>query len=202
MRDLVDGYEQMKHTAGKLDFADLLLRTRNLIRDNIEVRTFLRNRFVRIFVDEFQDTDPLQAEILLLLAGGDRGDNDWRAIKPIPGKLFIVGDPKQSIYRFRRADVVVYQDVRDKLVAAGARIVYLAKSFRATQPCPSRKALFFCLRKLFISKERKSTIGLSRKEYLFGAPGSNYCNFAYSALASFKIGMSGSASFQSVRKSL
>jgi ATP-dependent helicase/nuclease subunit A len=54
--------------------------------------------------------------------------------KTNPSKLFIVGDPKQSIYRFRRADVDVYQDVRGKLVTAGARIVYLAKSFRATQP--------------------------------------------------------------------
>ena len=166
MRDLIDWYEQMKHTAGKLDFADLLLRTRNLIRDNMEVRTFLRNRFVRIFVDEFQDTDPLQAEILVLLAGGDRGENDWRAINPIPGKLFIVGDPKQSIYRFRRADVLVYQDVRDKLVAAGARIVYLAKSFRATQPIQD------CINAAFASemRENRVTAQASYVPLLGGAP--------------------------------
>jgi len=134
MRDLIDAYEKLKHSAGKLDFADLLLKARNLIRDNTKVRIFLRSRFLRIFVDEFQDTDPLQAEILLLLAGGSEAENDWHAITPVPGKLFIVGDPKQSIYRFRRADVVAYQDIRDKLVAGGARIVHLARSFRATQP--------------------------------------------------------------------
>jgi len=134
MRDLIDGYEHLKNTAGKLDFADLLLKTRNLVRDNAEVRSFLQNRFRRIFVDEFQDTDPLQAEILMLLAADDSAVSDWRAIRPVPGKLFIVGDPKQSIYRFRRADVVAYQDVRDTLAGGGARVVHLARSFRATQP--------------------------------------------------------------------
>ena len=56
-------------------------------------------------MDEFQDTDPLQAELLLLLAADDPAERDWTAVRPVPGKLFIVGDPKQSIYRFRRADV-------------------------------------------------------------------------------------------------
>jgi ATP-dependent exoDNAse (exonuclease V) beta subunit len=134
MRDLIDAYEKLKNTAGKLDFVDLLLKARNLIRDSTDVRNFLRSRFSRIFVDEFQDTDPLQAELLLLLAGCDNEKNDWRAIKLVPGKLFIVGDPKQSIYRFRRADVAAYQELRDNLVSSGARIVRLARSFRATQP--------------------------------------------------------------------
>ncbi len=134
MRDLVAAYETLKTSAGKLDFVDLLSRARNLIRDNDEVRGFLRTRFLRIFVDEFQDTDPLQAEILLLLASDEAAEKDWHAVTPAPGKLFIVGDPKQSIYRFRRADVAVYQDIRDKLVANGARILRLARSFRATQP--------------------------------------------------------------------
>ena len=134
MRDLIDGYEHLKQTAGKLDFADLLLKTRKLIRDNPEVRSFLQHRFQRIFVDEFQDTDPLQAEILMLLAADENAVSDWRAIKPVPGKLFIVGDPKQSIYRFRRADVVAFQEVRDTLVGGGARLVHLTRSFRAAEP--------------------------------------------------------------------
>jgi ATP-dependent exoDNAse (exonuclease V) beta subunit len=134
MRDLIDAYEELKNAAGKLDFVDLLLKTRNLIRDNAAVRSFLRSRFSRIFVDEFQDTDPLQAEILMLLAGSDNAENDHLTIKPVAGKLFIVGDPKQSIYRFRRADIAMYQNLCDKLVASGARIVHLARSFRAAQP--------------------------------------------------------------------
>ena len=81
------------------------------MRDNPQVRERLPGRFKRIFVDEFQDTDPLQAEILLLLAADDPGETDWRASRPVPGRLFLVGDPKQSIYRFRRADVAIYRDV-------------------------------------------------------------------------------------------
>ena len=82
-------------------------------------------------MDEFQDTDPLQAEMLLLLAADDPSVADWRQVRPVPGKLFLVGDPKQSIYRFRRADVSVYRDVYRQLEAAGARRVTLRKSFRA-----------------------------------------------------------------------
>ena len=80
----------------------------------------LQARFARIFVDEFQDTDPLQAELLLLLAADDPRERDWKAVRPVPGKLFIVGDPKQSIYRFRRADVQVYHDVCRQLLGHGA----------------------------------------------------------------------------------
>ena len=88
------------------------------MRDNAEVRRYLQNRFTHIFIDEFQDTDPLQAEILLLLASDDPAQSDWLAVTPKPGKLFVVGDPKQSVYKFRRADVVLYRDIRDALVVA------------------------------------------------------------------------------------
>ena len=64
----VDAYEALKTRAGSVDFLDLLLRARNLVRDRADVRAELQRRFTHIFVDEFQDTDPLQAEILLLLA--------------------------------------------------------------------------------------------------------------------------------------
>ena len=85
-----------------------------------------------IFVDEFQDTDPLQAEILLLLAADDPAESDWHRARPLPGKLFIVGDPKQSIYRFRRADVALYQEVKRRLLECGAELEHLTVSFRAT----------------------------------------------------------------------
>ena len=101
------GYQELKAAAGALDFTDLLARARDLIRDDEPVRTHLQKKFVRIFVDEFQDTDPIQAEILLLLA-----DN-------APGRLFIVGDPKQAIYRFRGTDVGTYWDVSRELAAKG-----------------------------------------------------------------------------------
>ena len=100
-------YGEMKAKGGALDFLDLLLVARNLVRDNRHVREGFQGRFERIFVDEFQDTDPLQAEILLLLAADDPSETDWRKARPLAGRLFLVGDPKQSIYRFRRADVAI-----------------------------------------------------------------------------------------------
>jgi ATP-dependent exoDNAse (exonuclease V) beta subunit len=126
----VDGYEALKQREGALDFLDLLLKARDLVRDDAGVRAHFQARFKRIFVDEFQDTDPLQAELLLLLAARDAREARWRHVDPVPGKLFIVGDPKQSIYRFRRADVGVYQEVCDGLVAGGAQRIELRTSFR------------------------------------------------------------------------
>jgi ATP-dependent exoDNAse (exonuclease V) beta subunit len=131
LRSLVDRYAQAKAEAGVVDFLDLLLQARNLIRGSREAREGFQRRFARLFVDEFQDTDPLQAEILLLLAADDASVSDWRQVRPVPGKLFLVGDPKQSIYRFRRADVGVYSQVYAQLEAAGARRVTLQSSFRA-----------------------------------------------------------------------
>jgi ATP-dependent exoDNAse (exonuclease V) beta subunit len=131
-------YETAKAAAGAVDFLDLLLGARNLIRDNPDVRRGFQQRFRRIFVDEFQDTDPLQAEILLLLAADDDNETDWRKARPAAGRLFLVGDPKQSIYRFRRADVGVYRDVCRQLEQQGATMVHLNTSFRsvpAIQAC-------------------------------------------------------------------
>ena len=128
---LVAAYDDAKLAAGKLDFVDLLISARNLIRDNRPVRNHLQSRFSRIFVDEFQDTDPLQAEILLLLASDDPALTDRRIATPVRGKLFLVGDPKQSIYRFRRADFALYRSLREGLVSRGVGLVYLTRSFRA-----------------------------------------------------------------------
>ena len=124
-------YEELKARTGVLDFMDLLLRTRELLRHSAEARRSLQERFTHIFVDEFQDTDLTQAEILLLLAADDATQADWQNTRPVAGKLFLVGDPKQSIYRFRHADVGVYFNVRDRLVANGAVLLKLARSFRA-----------------------------------------------------------------------
>ena len=127
----IDAYSALKRDAGRLDFVDLLLAARDLVRDHTDVRADFQRRFTRIFVDEFQDTDPLQAEILLLLTADDSAERDWRRVRPAPGKLFIVGDPKQSIYRFRRADLGVYQDVKTRLQDHGVELVALTTSFRA-----------------------------------------------------------------------
>ena len=131
MRDLLDRYDQLKRAAGGLDFTDLLLKVRDLVKQNVEIRRYLQGRFTHIFVDEFQDTDPLQVEILLLLAADNAGETEWERAKPSAGKLFLVGDPKQSIYRFRRADVLLYQRVRQSLTSKGVALLHLTKSYRA-----------------------------------------------------------------------
>lgn len=134
LQSLVEQYEELKARSGKLDFVDLLIRVRNLIRENADVRRFMQEQFTHIFVDEFQDTDPLQIEILLLLAADDPKETDWRAARPKPGKLFLVGDPKQSIYRFRRADIITYQELCQLLQEKGVVVEYLSKSYRAVKP--------------------------------------------------------------------
>jgi ATP-dependent exoDNAse (exonuclease V) beta subunit len=131
MMPLLAGCEALKRAAGKLDFVDLLLKTRDLLRRHRAVRAAFQEKFTHIFVDEFQDTDPLQAEILLLLAADDADQENWLATTPVAGKLFLVGDPKQSIYKFRRADLVLYRAVRDHLVSRGAGFVTLRQSFRS-----------------------------------------------------------------------
>jgi ATP-dependent helicase/nuclease subunit A len=128
---VVEAYEAAKHQAGCLDFSDLLIYTRDLLRDNEAVRAALQARLTHFFVDEFQDTDPLQVEILLLLAADDPRVTDWQAARARHGKLFLVGDPKQSIYRFRRADVQLYRDVQRRLIEQGGRPVHLSVSFRS-----------------------------------------------------------------------
>jgi ATP-dependent helicase/nuclease subunit A len=138
-RDLapvVAAYEDLKARSGTLDFLDLLIRARDLVVRDAEVREALRARIRCIFVDEFQDTDPLQAELLLVLAsegpiplGGVLGAD---APPPVDGKLFVVGDPKQSIYRFRRADVALYERIKRRLAAHGVEVLTLSTSFRST----------------------------------------------------------------------
>jgi ATP-dependent helicase/nuclease subunit A len=112
-------YQALKQSAGALDFADLLTRARDLIRDDAAVRRHLQQKFTHIFVDEFQDTDPIQAEIVTLLAN------------QVPGKLFIVGDPKQAIYRFRGTDLGTYWDVRDGIGRRGGQVRHLTTSYRS-----------------------------------------------------------------------
>ena len=136
LQDSLDRYDALKAAEGALDFVDLLLRARELLRDDAEVRRTFRQRLSHVFVDEFQDTDPLQAEIVVLLSGDPDADAvgpvDWQEVQPRPGSLFIVGDPKQSIYRFRRADIGTYRAVCEWLESRGAARATLTTSFRAT----------------------------------------------------------------------
>ncbi len=98
-----------KHEAGLLGFDDLLVQTRNVLRDSPLTRRETAASVAALLVDEFQDTDPIQAEIVEALAGDGLEK----------GKLFVVGDAKQSIYRFRRADPSVFDAMRERIPNEG-----------------------------------------------------------------------------------
>ena len=120
---------------GRLDFTDLLGRLRDLLASDLAARAALQARFTYVLVDEFQDTDPLQAEIVFLLCERRPLASDWRGVVLQPGKLFVVGDPKQSIYRFRRADIGMYDQVK-QLVAGqpdgSGALEVISQNFRTT----------------------------------------------------------------------
>ena len=114
-------YRDYKHQAALLDFDDLLYYTRDLLKTHEPVREALGRRYPRILVDEFQDTDPLQAEILWRLAGEGDPAAPWEGREIRPGALFLVGDPKQAIYRFRDADVETYLLAKQKPTSSPSR---------------------------------------------------------------------------------
>jgi len=114
-----------------MNFQDLLLGAAGLLRENAEVRRYFQNRFTHLLVDEFQDTDPIQAEVILHLCGEDADETSWQKARIRQGSLFVVGDPKQSIYRFRRADIDMYNEVKEIMKRAGGRILPLNVNFRS-----------------------------------------------------------------------
>ena len=128
---------QHRLRSGQLDFQDLLFHAARLLREWPRARRDLGRRYRRLLVDEFQDTDPLQAEIVFLLASEPdepAGQTaDWRTVVPRPGALFVVGDPKQSIYRFRRADIFLYGKVAERFRAFGD-VLRLEANFRSSEP--------------------------------------------------------------------
>jgi ATP-dependent helicase/nuclease subunit A len=117
---------------GWLTFDGLVGKARSLLRDHPMIREQLKRDYRALLVDEFQDTDPVQYEIVLYLAEqpGQQSPS-WRHLELEAGKLFIVGDPKQSIYAFRRADIEAFDHVVERLERGGALRCELATNFRS-----------------------------------------------------------------------
>ena len=119
-------------TSGRISFDGLLARAKTLLREHPAVRARIKQAYRAILVDEFQDTDPVQYEIILYL--GERAGShqtSWHDVDLEPGKLFIVGDPKQSIYAFRRADIEAFERVVEKIRAGGGGVYSLVTNFRS-----------------------------------------------------------------------
>ena len=135
---VMDLFREHKRAAALLDFDDLIFSARDLLRDHDDVRCALSARFRHVLVDEFQDTDPLQTEIFWRLCGeppGDGDGTDWTAFALRSGALFLVGDPKQAIYRFRGADIAAYVRAREAFRAHAAdAVLSIATNFRSRAP--------------------------------------------------------------------
>ncbi len=126
-------YERVKSQRQAVDHVDLLLKLRNLLRDDLVARGDCQALFDHVLVDEFQDTDPLQAEVVMFLCEEGARARTWSDVILGPGRLTIVGDPKQSIYRFRRADLESYRRVLERVGASPCLRVELVTSFRSTE---------------------------------------------------------------------
>jgi len=131
-------FRDYKRSTALLDFDDLIFAARDLLRDHDDVRRALASRYAQVLVDEFQDTDPLQTEIFWRLCGEppeDGKSDDWTAFRIRPGALFLVGDPKQAIYRFRGADVSAYVQARDAFRLQNPdSILSISTNFRSCAP--------------------------------------------------------------------
>ena len=126
----LDAAEQRRRE-GTLEFHDLLVLARRLVRRSAPARRALHERYTHIVIDEFQDTDPIQVEFVTLIATSvdDVGERAWTDLDVAPGRLCFVGDPKQSIYRFRRADVALFRAACEHFAPSGEP-VSLVQNFR------------------------------------------------------------------------
>ena len=138
VRPVRERFREHKRSAALLDFDDLIFAARDLIRDHDNVRRALAARFTHVLVDEFQDTDPLQTEIFWRLCGDPPANGetaDWTSFELRQGALFLVGDPKQAIYRFRGADISAYLTARDTFLRHSPDgVLPISTNFRSCAP--------------------------------------------------------------------
>ena len=135
LRPVIDAYHAHKRRTAQLDFDDLIRGARDLLCGHEDIRVALGRRYTHVLVDEFQDTDLLQTEIFWRLCGdapSDAARDDWTTFRIRPGALFLVGDPKQAIYRFRGADVAAYVRARELLLGEDeGALLRISTNFRS-----------------------------------------------------------------------
>lgn len=132
VRPFCDAFRDTYARRGFISFDGQLLKARTLLRDRLDVRQDLKGRFDALLVDEFQDTDPVQGEIVIFLSEEAKGGaKKWEDVRLAPGKLFLVGDPKQSIYRFRGADIRAYERFTQLVITQGGMRCPLQTNFRS-----------------------------------------------------------------------
>lgn len=124
-------YVQERHENHVITLSDMLIRTAELVREHPEVRAKLHERYKVFFVDEYQDTNPVQTDIIFGIAA-DQWDPDWHKCVPGQGRLFLVGDAKQGIYRFTGADIALWHEVEEIMQPPVGETLYLNKNYRST----------------------------------------------------------------------
>lgn len=134
--DCVPHLEEKMRQEGNLTFFDYLYYLRNMLQNDADnnggkLIEYIYNRHSYFMIDEFQDTNPMQAEVFFHMAAENPEGSDWKKCRPRPGSLFIVGDPKQSIYRFRSADVSSYIQIRELFRNGVGKVVSLVNNFRS-----------------------------------------------------------------------
>lgn len=132
------------HKRGNLDFMDLLLHAVSLVTESKTVRDALKKRYRYLFIDEFQDTDPVQAYLCSFICEKQGASaTSPKDVELGPGKLFIVGDPRQSIYRFRRADPQMHFSMIDLVARSGGERRSLPTNYRSRPALVSFFNAFF-----------------------------------------------------------
>lgn len=127
LRELIDEYSGLKTAGGLVDYVDLMLRTQRLLEASPEIRHRLSTELRLMLVDEVQDVDPIQMDIVLALTAPGTSPDERT---PEPGRIFLVGDSQQSIYRFRRANLSSLQRMRERL-KEHVEFVELTHSYRS-----------------------------------------------------------------------
>ncbi len=129
LREFTLGGVEERRAAGSLEFHDLLVFARRLVVDHPTVRRAVHDRYTHLLLDEFQDTDPIQLELAVRITADPDATGDLADLHPLPGRLCVVGDAKQSIYRFRRADIAQFMAAQQMI---GATKATLSANFRST----------------------------------------------------------------------
>lgn len=157
----IEELEQYMHDSGYLTYFDYLYYLRNMLQKDAEgdgkLIRYIYDRHSYFLIDEFQDTNPMQAEVFFYLSS-EHPVGKWQDCKPRDGSLFIVGDPKQSIYRFRNADVTSFLNVKKLFVKNGGEILELSRNFR------SKKCLCEYYNRIFTELLPEETVNQSKFE--------------------------------------
>ncbi len=164
-KEYLNNVDELKRQRGGIDFGDMIYIAYHLFRDNKDLaRANFHNRYRYVLVDEFQDTDPIQCKIIWEILGDLKEETD---------RLFVVGDPKQSIYLFRDADVALFKEMQEiiqgdlngKIIPlninfrSAPEIVYFVNYLFSRILSSSSKPWEFGYDSLDVSQERKNDSG-------------------------------------------